>query len=576
MTKPRKIATCDCETDPFLHGRIGKPFIWGYYDGKNFITFPTTKEFISYVKTRDVILYAHNGGKFDFMYMLGFLETAERVQIINGRIICLPMGKATLVDSFAAVPQGLGSIKKDKIEYWKMEAEEREKYMEEIISYMRGDCVYLHELMTAYRRAAGTKKTIASNALAHAKKLGIDPGTTNYRFDNNYRPFYFGGRTECFKPGHWENISVFDIKSSYPRAMQEYHATGNSDDFVRRDDFNGMTRDEIQRSFIVLDCFADGCFPKRPSEDTSEGLSFPREVGRYHVTGWEYIAAKELGLIDDVEILSVRHSKRKITFADYVQHWYEYKNRHNKKTDPINYTIGKIMMNSLYGKLAQNPEKYHDYKIVENGTRLPCNTPRIGKDKICRICFFSEMDHGWTFYTEFEGKTFHRRESLWKYMQRFGIQWEAKPLYKNVATGASITGYARAALLRAIHAVGRDAVIYCDTDSLVVTQFANTAALPQSDKIGDWEMEIERAPIGHFGGKKLYAIDINPNEKCSCELRAGMCDRHKVVTKGARLTFKEVKRIVDGDDIKYEPAAPSFSLVRGVKFIDRTLRKTSH
>ncbi len=570
MARARKIATCDCETDPFIHGRIGKPFIWGYFDGYDYIVFHSTQEFVDFVKTKRVTLYAHNGGKFDFMYLLLYVKTG-RIQIINGRIVSMHIGEAELVDSFAAVPQSLGSIKKDEIEYWKLEARHREKYMDEIIAYMRGDCVYLYELMDAYREAAGVKKTIASNALAHAKKLGINPGTTNYRFDQNYRPFYFGGRTECFRPGTWQNISVYDIHSSYPRAMQEHHCTGS--EMHRVNNFNGMTRDQIQRSFIVLECFADGCFPLRTNN--SEGLHFPTERGIFHVTGWEYLAAEDLGLIDDVKIMSVRYSNETISFSEYVAHWYEYKETHPKKTDPINYTIGKIMMNSLYGKLAQNPEKYHDYRIVPNDAPLPCTTPRPDEKGVCRICGFEEYDHGWQFYTLFEGKTFHRRPSLWKHHYRFGIAWESKPLYKNVATGASITGYARAALLRAIHAVGREHVIYCDTDSVVVDQFANTAALPQTNKIGDWEKEIEGARVGHFGGKKLYAIELNPDAKCTCNERNGGCKRHKVVTKGARLTYNEVKRIVDGEEITYEPAAPSFSLANGIGFVDRVIRRTA-
>lgn len=508
------------------------------------------------------------------MYLLSFFpsDVEIKAQIINGRIVAIKIGECELVDSFAAVPQSLKSIKKDEIEYWKMNPEFQEEYWDEIIHYLKGDCVYLYELMIAYRGAAGKKKTIASNALAHANKLGIDPGKTNFRFDTLYRPFYFGGRTECFKPGSWENIDVFDIRSSYPRAMQEDHPTGTAFKWV--DSLKGLTRDEIERSFIVVDCFADGCFPLR--NETTEGLKFPTAHNRYNVTGWEYLAAKDIGLIDDEKIISVRYTDETITFYDYVQHWYEYKNRYNKKIDPINYTIGKIMMNSLYGKLAQDASKYSDYKIVPNDARLPCNSPHPDRYGVCKICDFQELDHGWTFFTKFEGKTFHRRESLWKHQYRFGIEWEAKPLYKNVATGASITGYARASLLRAIHAVGREHVIYCDTDSLCVTQFADTSSLSQTDKIGDWEREITRAPVGHFGGKKLYAIDIEPAAKCTCEDRNGSCKRHKVVTKGARLTFKEVEKIVNGEEILYQPAAPSFSLANGINFTNRLLRRTSH
>lgn len=339
----KKIGTCDCETDPFSHGRIPKPFIWGYYDGRDYLIFDSTQEFVEFVRNKRIVLYAHNGGKFDFMYLLSFVGETK-AQIINGRIVSMKLGECELVDSFAAVPQGLGSIKKDHIEYWKMEANCRKQYMPEIIEYMRGDCVYLYELMEAYRNAAGTKKTIASNALAHARKLGINPGTTNFRFDENYRPFYFGGRTECFKPGIWENISVFDIRSSYPTAMQEYHPTGAN--FTRQSNLNGLSEEEINRAFIVIECFADGCFPLRTKG--TEGLRFPSEKNTYHVTGWEYNAAKQLGLIEDENILSVRYTDEKITFKEYVQHWFEYKSRHNKKTQPIEYTIGKIMMNSLY------------------------------------------------------------------------------------------------------------------------------------------------------------------------------------------------------------------------------------
>jgi hypothetical protein len=107
-----------------------------------------------------------------------------------------------------------------------------------------------------------------------------------------------------------------------------------------------------------------------------------------------------------------------------------------------------------------------------------------------------------------------------------------------------------------------------------VDQFADTSVLPQSDKIGDWDLEINRATIGHFNGKKQYAIEIDPSEKCLCVNRNGDCKKHKVVNKGARLTFQEMERMAEGGSILYEPAAPSFSLARGIVFVDRLIRKT--
>lgn len=592
MARPRKITACDCETDPFLHGRFPEPFIWGFYDGTDFRTFDRTEEFVNYVKDQKIIIYAHNGGKFDFIYLIPFVvglspEGVVKTQIINGRIVSMKLGQAELVDSYAAVPESLKKIKKRSIEFWKLEKSVREQHRKEIIYYLEGDCIYLHELMLAYREAAGTKKTIASNALAYAKKLGIQPGETNNRFDVNYRAFYFGGRTQCFRPGTHHNINVFDIKSCYPFAMLHNHASGNQ--MHRRSDLEGLDYEEIQRSFIRVECFSDGAFPTRG--DGSSGLNFPSahsidvcKDGAFWITGWEYLAAKELNLIRDEKIIEVRYTDDIINFKDYILHWFKYKNDHPKKTNPIEYTIGKIMMNSLYGKMSQNPARYFDYKIMPIGSKLPCRMPVPNENHICRVCKFDEGEHGWTKYTEFyladdinkeRGIEFHRRESLWKYHYRYGIEWEAKPLYKNVATGASITGFARAYLLRAIHKIGREHIIYCDTDSMVVAEGADTSGLALSDKIGDWDLEIAAAPLAHFAGKKLYAIEKDASKPCRCSHPDLDCERHKVVTKGAKLTFKDMEDLVNGETIEYKSAAPSFSIARGPNFIVRNIHRTA-
>lgn len=578
MARAKPVTACDCETDPFKHGRIPRPFIWGFYDGKEFLVFHSTEAFVSHVKDKNIIIYAHNGGKFDFMYLLPFIGETK-AQIINGRIVSMMLGNAELVDSYAAVPESLKKIKKLDIEYWKMEKEVRHKYMPEIITYLEGDCVYLHELMTAYRMSAGTQKTIASNALKFAKGLGLKPGTTNHSFDSSFRPYYFGGRTQCFQPGTFHNITGFDLISSYPFAMTHDHPSGSSRHL--RSTLKTMDDGEIQRSFIRLNCFSKGAFPIRAGG--AGGLNFPHAANEYYVTGWEYLAAKELNLISDENIISVKLCEETINFTPYVSHWYDYKKNFSAKDqdgnriDPVNYTIGKIMMNSLYGKMAQNPAKYFDYKIMEPGAKLPCRDPIPDEeDKNCRICGFGMENHGWKLYTEFEGKVFHRRESLWKYEFRYGMEWKSKPLYKNVATGASITGFARAHLLRAIHTVGYDNIIYCDTDSLLVKEGTDTSGLVQQKRLGDWELEIKGAPVAHFAGKKLYAIELDPKKPCHCGDSQNKCEKHKVVTKGARLTFKEMERLAAGETILYSQEAPSFSIARGeIGFQTRKIRSTA-
>ena len=174
-TVPRRVIAIDCETDPFKHNRIPKPFIWGAYDGTDFLTFTDTAEFVAWLAPQRVIAYAHNGGKFDFMFLLSFLGEETKAQIINGRIVKMNLGKAELRDSYAAVPEALGKIGKKDIDYAKLEENVRHMHMPEIIEYLEQDCVSLFNLITEYRRIAGKQLTIASNALRFLQRLRNRP-----------------------------------------------------------------------------------------------------------------------------------------------------------------------------------------------------------------------------------------------------------------------------------------------------------------------------------------------------------------------------------------------------------------
>jgi hypothetical protein len=223
-----------------------------------------------------------------------------------------------------------------------MEREVREQYMKsDIIPYLKTDCKVLWEAVNAYRIAAGKSLTIASNAMASSKKLRVDPGKTNYRFDTEFREYYFGGRTQCFQPGTHENLRVVDIVSSYPYAMSRDHATGT--DRASNDRMTLTDEREIGRSFIKLECYSEGAFPLRKKDG---GLDFPHGFHEFSVTGWEYLTALKHKLISRIKINRVVTFENTINFSPYIEKWFKHKQDHPKKTDPINYTIGKIMMNS--------------------------------------------------------------------------------------------------------------------------------------------------------------------------------------------------------------------------------------
>lgn len=549
----RRIIAIDCETDPFLKGRFVSPFIWGAYDGVRFQHWRDTDKFIAWLSTQNVIAYAHNGGKFDYTYLMKYVKRS-RVKIIGSRFAEMTIGKAVLRDSFSIIPVAMAAIQKSKVDYSLFEAECRETYMEsDIIPYLKDDCVYLYNVVEAFRKAAGTQITIASNALKSSRALGVDPGRTNFRFDRQFREYYFGGRTECFQPGKHENISVVDIVSSYPFAMMQKHASG--DKRTKRENLDGLRDEEISRAFIELECYSAGAFPYKGQkhkgtykiengdldDDEYGQLDFPHGARVFKVTGWEYLTAIKHNLLRDVKIRTVTVFENTIDFSPYVLKWFEHKKAHPKEVDPINYTIGKIMMNSLYGKMGQNPVNYFDYEV---------------KDPLSAV----DEENGWIKYSSHIDYELHRRSTTWTWANKYGVDWIKRPLFFNVATGASITGFARAKLLDAMHSVGAERVAYVDTDSLALTPGDNSA-LDFGKALGQWELESENG-VGYFAGKKLYGIRW-PDGKV------------KIASKGCKLTYDEIVRVVNGEKVMWESTAPTFSLAKGAHFIVRSIRATS-
>lgn len=527
MKRARRLLTFDCETDPFLHGRVPVPFIWGAYDGENYFIERDTDKFIEWLAGENCFAYAHNGGKFDMLYFLR-RAGASKIKIIGNRIAELRLGKAILRDSYSIIPVPLGAIQKTEIDYRLMEADKRENHMDEITSYLKDDCRFLFDAVKAFRERAGKKITIAANALSFARSLGLDMGRTHKIFDDEFREYYFGGRTQCFRPGAHKNFTVADIVSSYPFAMMQDHATG-VDRIVKSGAgaLEGFSDEEIQRAFITLNCHSRGAFPRRGKHGS---LEFPFERGLFRVTGWEYLTALRHGLITEIEIIDAKFFERTINFAPYVNHWFELKSSTNKKTDPITYTIAKIMQNSLYGKAAQNPMRYYDYEIKPAGSEI-------------------NSAEGWELWIEYGDIEFHRRSCAWNYRYKWGREMETKPLFYNVATGASITGLARANLLDAACRVGIDNVIYCDTDSLMFTGSGATR-LSIGKELGQWEIE-GIASEGYFAGKKLYGVRYPGGEE-------------KIASKGCKLTFAEIAKLAKGEKVIWRSEAPSFSLSRGI------------
>lgn len=518
MSKKKAICTCDCETDPFIYGRIPAPFVWGFYGFGKFHHFHSTEGFVDFIENCDpCYCFAHNGGKFDYHFMLDFIPSGQEIKIINGRLSEFRIGNVTFRDSFNILPVPLAALQKDVFDYTKLEADVRHKHMPEIIEYLKNDCVYLHDAVSEFIGKYDNKLTLAGAAMNQWKKFHKEIPRTHGDYYERFSPYYYGGRVEPFKTGIFDgDFKVYDINSAYPTMMKsKFHPYGSK--------YKETTRpfdSELPAAMLTIECDSFGALPLRGKN----GLSFPHARNEFKCTGHEFIAGLETGTIKNPSIKHAYVFFDLIQFDEYVDHFYELKKVAGAAGDNAGYLHAKLFLNSLYGKWATNPDNYSAYILGRHGDSLPAGYSYgnvIGDTQI----FCRDLE-------------------------------DNEKFFYNLATSASITGAVRAYLWESICSV--DEPLYCDTDSIICS---DGDSLSLGSDLGQWDIEGECDRVA-IAGKKLY----------SCRLKNG---QYKTASKGVKLTPKEIERVAKGEKVMYRSDAPTFSLKSGVGFTVRNVIATA-
>lgn len=529
-TKSKIIGTMDFETDPFKYDRVPQPFAGCvYFSDENFQVFwGDASPYLLAEYLRELpkcTIYAHNGGKFDFFFLLEYAEHGT-IAIRNGRIAKMKIGRVTLCDSWPLMPFPLAAYQKTEINYDIFERNLRNKThnRQKIISYLVDDCRDLLQLVTGFRAIVGPKDTIGGAAFFQMKQLGykIESGTEEH--DEKFRPYYYGGRVQAFKKGIFKGKYLYlDINSAYPFAMTHQHPIGTR---------YYMSKDlpaDYGPCFVHFRGISRGALPVR--DDGEDGLNFPDDniEREFKVTGWEVRAGLDTGTIKINEIIAVYIPQKLINFDLYVKTFFAHRAEAKKKKDKIGDLAFKYLLNSGYGKFAQNPREFKNYRLGKYGDDMP----------------------GWDYETDFGAVT------LWSQSSYRGEG------FYDVATGASITGFVRAMLWRAVCA--SQSVLYCDTDSLI----CKSSTVEMGELLGQWKIEGKTKKV-MIGGKKLYGVQWDTGDLQNGEKRL----KFKLATKGVKLTLDEVEQICKGITVEYKQDAPSFSVKHGARFIKRDICQT--
>lgn len=544
------IAAADFETDPF-NGEAVYPFVLGLClgpaksDYHEFWGDDCIFQFLDFLKKLEdeYIIYFHNGGRFDFFLrqspggpsLLHYFS--GKIKIINRRVVKGFIGGQEFRDSFAIFPEPLGSFKgkhkklKD-FDYDKMRRECRDQYRGEISEYLYADCITLYDHCVGFVEEFGDNLTIGGTAMKELRKLHEFDTFTGYdaaEQDAKYRQFYYGGRTQCFKEGYIEGpYRIYDVNGMYQKVMRDYeHPIGVN--------FSKGSKIHKRTDFALIQAKNYGALPMR----TKTGVDFNVGEGKFFATIHEIEAGLDTNTLVIDKVIETYSCLKHGNFEKFIDTFYGKRDAMKAINDLMRDSFYKRVMNAAYGKFAQNPEDYKDYEIT------------LGK----------RLDPPWREVSRHDG---------W-------IIWE-KPAtrrqYLNVATAASITGAARAILLRGLCASNDP--VYCDTDSIICLSMADNADIHPT-RLGAWKHEGKKGPDGNMvydaesiaiAGKKLYSVFGDA---------AGTEFSMKHACKGVKLTPEQIRAIASGKEqfVQYASPAPTFGLDGSIRFIHRNVRKTA-
>lgn len=560
----QNIMVLDVETNPF--DNVAKtpvyPFLCVLYSDQ----FPTItiwdedwKELVRKVLEaldafeEPFIIYAHNGGRFDYMFFM-HLITGE-VKFKGRTLMSAKLGKHELRDSQHIIPESLANAnRKDSFDYKKMRAHLRGKHRLEIIAYCISDCEYTFEIVRAFIDRFGLPISIGQAAMKEFRKH-YHVERLNEREDRYFRQWFYGGRVECLsKPGRYSGeYELYDVNSMYASVMAHIrHPIG-------RDFFIGE-RITSKTAFVHLACQNRGAFVHRQIDgELTANLNF----GEFHTTIHEYKTALELGMISNVSIIKTVDMLEWSSFENFVNPIYDHRQvaKAALETDPDNLhlqkesKLDKYVLNNAWGKQAQNPRKFKDHYLTVPGEHPPLDWLYQGVEFEAKRLAPSDIPDGMEAqeYVKRSRSTPSEETSQYTVWSRPSPEWR----FNNVATAASITGAARAKLLRAIFYA--DTPLYCDTDSIVCRSLGNHDF--SHSKLGWWKPEAE---ISEFilAGKKLYGYRT-PKGKTV------------IKAKGMQgVTWADLGAIIEGKVVRKVLLGPTIDRGQGQRYMERDLKMT--
>jgi hypothetical protein len=497
----------------------GEVLAIGFFDGyeyRRFVNWEEWLRFLSQSKAKNhKTIYAHNGSGWDWLSLLQYVvrNTDYKFDSIqNGnRLVCIMLTidgvRIRLLDSLFMLQCSLDQAANRFLGKGKLPLEHLPEWYYEnnpglFELYLKADCTLLYDVLSAFCDTVYTK-------VAPIRKLGITlPSTAMKVFQTSFLPksigtpsdeglkkalrlAYCGGRVEVFRQGYHPKINVYDVNSLYPSVMASTPVpiSGNARRVKRLQDGCGVYLVDFEQDRGIPVLMVDG-------------------LGSYKGRGWYF--ANELRRLQTVGVFTVldgyAFNHESVLFAEYVKTLYAL--RMTDKDGALG-GICKLLMNSLYGKFGQKPERA----------------------KTCILTFAEVKEY---IQNGCKVETLSENDCIYR------VTEEKEALYEHVGIAGTITSEARARLWEFMD---KDTV-YCDTDSVHTPNEMKTGS-------GLGEMKLEFRGSGAYAGKKLYALHNEETEKIRAK---GIKVGGKL---GCRLTFSDLRNVASGATIVCNFSSPN-------------------
>jgi len=267
---------------------------------------------------------------------------------------------------------------------------------------------------------------------------------------------YYGGRTETFQRGLFENVYCFDVNSLYPSAMLNKIPNPNKSFYSDKGDlYNINTKEGV--SDVLVSVPLSLKIPPLPFHKDGK-LIFPVGTFRGYYNHNELRNAMKYGvkILEVFEQLTYKESE--YFFKSFIEHHYAERLKLQALKDPLE-VMEKNVMNNLYGKFAFNYKK--------SSSLIP--------------------EHDFDFKKHVETATFIEPLCNNKFISVESTNAEA-PIYSFPIISSYITSYARIKMYDYLSDDRiYDKLISTDTDSIFLHSYAGE--IETSNKLGDMKLE---------------------------------------------------------------------------------------